>query len=88
MNKGELITSVSEARGAPKTVVEGVFNEIVSRIGAALKAGERVDLQGFGSFQRKDTAARQGRNPRTGEPVQIAAGQKAAFKASKQLLGN
>jgi nucleoid DNA-binding protein len=50
-----------------------------------LQSGERVDLRGFGSFVVKDKKAREGRNPKTGETIQIAARRAAAFKASKEL---
>lgn len=58
---------------------------MLNEIGKALRSGERVDLGGFGSFVVNDKKARQGRNPKTGETIQIAARKAAAFKPSKEL---
>ncbi|PWC92980.1 hypothetical protein TSO5_16270 [Azospirillum sp. TSO5] len=85
MNKSELIDAVAEATGLSKTdsgkAVEAVFGGIES----ALKAGDEVRLPGFGTFAVKNRPARTGKNPRTGEPVEIAAAKAAAFKPGKGL---
>ncbi|HLN23311.1 MAG TPA: HU family DNA-binding protein [Patescibacteria group bacterium] len=85
MNKQELIDAVATATGATKAdsakAVEATFDAIT----AALKAGEEVRLVGFGSFAVKDRAASEGRNPRTGETIQIAASKQPKFTAGKGL---
>jgi DNA-binding protein HU-beta len=85
MTKQQLIDAVASASDRSKQEVEAVVDSLLGEIGKALRAGERVDLRGFGSFVVKDKAARQGRNPKTGEPIQIAARKSAAFKPSKEL---
>jgi len=85
MNKNELVSEVGEAAGLSASdaakAVDSVFNEIT----AALKAGDTVQMTGFGSFSVAHRAARQGRNPRTGETIQIAASEQPKFKAGKGL---
>ncbi len=85
MTKQQLIDAVANAAGRPKPEVETVVESLLGEIGKALRAGERIDLRGFGSFVVKDKAARQGRNPKTGEAIQIAARKSASFKPSKEL---
>jgi len=58
---------------------------LLTAVTNALASGERVDLRGFGSFVPKETKARQGRNPKTGEPIQIAAKRTVTFKPAKDL---
>ena len=85
MNKNDLITAVAQATNSSKAdaaqAVDGVFDAITG----ALKSGEGVQVIGFGSFSVADRAARQGRNPRTGETIQIAASKHPKFKAGKAL---
>ena len=85
MDKTNLVDVVAAATGVSKkevdAVVSAAFNEIVS----ALKAGDKVQLIGFGTFEVKATAEREGRNPKTGETIKIAASKKAVFSASKVL---
>jgi DNA-binding protein HU-beta len=85
MNKAELIDAVSTQTGLAKAdatrAVDGVFDAITG----ALKAGETVAVVGFGTFNVKDRAARTGRNPQTGAPIQIAASRVPGFKAGKGL---
>lgn len=85
MTKHQLIDRVVTATERPKAEVETVVESLLGEIGKVLRTGERVDLRGFGSFVVKDKKARQGRNPKTGETIQIAARRAAAFKASKEL---
>lgn len=85
MTKQHLIDAVASATERPKPEVEAVIESLLGEISKALRSGERVDLRGFGSFTVKDKSARQGRNPKTGEPIQIAARKSAAFKPSKEL---
>ena len=85
MTKQQLIDAVANATDRPKSEVETVIDSVLGEIGKVLRSGERVDLRGFGSFIVKDKKARQGRNPKTGETIQIAARRAATFKASKEL---
>jgi DNA-binding protein HU-beta len=85
MNKNELIGAVAEVSGLTRAdatkAVEGVFDTIT----AALKSGEEVRLVGFGSFSVARRKASTGRNPRTGEPLEIKASAQPKFKAGKVL---
>ncbi len=85
MTKQQLIESVSTKSGQGKTEVESVVEALIETIAEKLQGNERVDLRGFGSFIIKDKKARQGRNPRTGETITIAAKRDAAFKPGKEL---
>lgn len=68
-----------------KAEVEVVIDAVLELIGNALQSNERVDLRGFGSFVVKDRKERQGRNPRTGETITIAAKRDAGFRPGKEL---
>jgi DNA-binding protein HU-beta len=85
MTKQQLIEAVANASERPKKEVEAVLDSILTEIGKALCSGERVDLRGFGSFAVKEKKARQGRNPQTGESIEIAARNAVTFKPSKEL---
>jgi DNA-binding protein HU-beta len=88
VNKAELIDSVRESTGIERRQVESAINETLDSVVTAIKAGERVSLFGFGTFNPSSRAARTGRNPQTGAPVKIAASRgvrfapAAAFKAA------
>ena len=84
MNKGELVAKIAEA-GLSKKDAGIALDAAVAAIGDALTKGESVQLVGFGTFSVKERAAREGRNPRTGETVKIAASKAPAFKAGKAL---
>jgi DNA-binding protein HU-beta len=84
MNKGELVNAVA-ANGLTKKDAEAAVNAVFGAIGDALAKGESVQLVGFGTFAVKERAAREGRNPRTGEVVKISASRVPAFKAGKAL---
>ena len=84
MNKTELINAIA-AEGLSKKDAEKALNAMTGAIGDALAKGETVQLMGFGTFSVKERAAREGRNPRTGETVKIAASKVPAFKAGKAL---
>ena len=84
MNKGELINAVA-ANGLTKKDAETAINAVFGAIEDALAKGEAVQLIGFGTFGVKERAAREGRNPRTGEVVKIAASKVPTFKAGKAL---
>ena len=85
MNKSELISAVAEVTGLSKKDTEATVNAALNTITAAMAKGEKVQLVGFGSFEVKNRAARQGLNPRTKEPVKIEASKVPVFKAGKAL---
>ena len=85
MNKNELISNIANETGLTKTDSSKALDAFVSSITAALKSGEEVRLVGFGTFAVSKRAATTGRNPRTGEPIAIAARNQAKFKAGKSL---
>jgi DNA-binding protein HU-beta len=85
MNKGELIESVANSANLSKADAGRAVDAIIDSISGALKSGSQVSLVGFGTFTVKKRAARQGRNPRTGETIQIKASNVPGFKAGKAL---
>ena len=85
MNKTELIAAVAEKTGMSKKDTEAVISATLGTITAALHEEEKVQLMGFGSFEVKKKAAHMGRNPRTGETMEIAASKNPTFKAGKAL---
>ena len=85
MTKQQLIEAVSAETNLSRRDVDTVVEAFLNLIAKQLEGNERVDLRGFGSFIVKDKKARQGRNPRTGEAIQIAAKRDAAFKPGKEL---
>ena len=87
MTKTNLIDHVSQATGNAKKETEQVIDAVLAAITEALSKGDKVDLRGFGSFQVSGKKERQGRNPRTGETMTIAARNAAVFKPSKELTG-
>lgn len=85
MNKTELVNVVSAETNIEKKAVDAVVNATVKAITEALKEGDKVSILGFGTFEVKATSEREGRNPKTGETITIAAAKKPAFTASKAL---
>ena len=85
MNKTDLVNVVAAEAGLSKKDSEAAVNATLAAIANALKDGDKVQLIGFGTFEVKATAAREGRNPKTGETIKIAATKKPAFSASKVL---
>ncbi len=85
MTKTELIATVAASTGTTKKDAERIVNATFETIAAQLAAGEKVQLAGFGIFEVKDREARTGRNPVTGESIQIAATRAPSFKAGKAL---
>ena len=85
MNKAELIGTVAEKTGYTKKDAEKAADAIIEAITEHLAGGGKVQLVGFGSFEVKSRAARVGRNPKTGESIQIAATSTPVFKAGKAL---
>src|SRR4051794_9958571 len=85
MTKQQLIEALATGSERDKKEITEVVDSLLSAVTKALASGERVDLRGFGSFVPKETKARQGRNPQTGEPIQIAAKKTVTFKPAKDL---
>ena len=85
MNKTDLIAKTAVESGMTRKDVELAVNTALDVITKALVEGDKVQLVGFGSFEVKDRPARMGRNPRTLEPVEIAASRTVAFHAGKAL---
>ncbi|MEO8594868.1 MAG: HU family DNA-binding protein [Candidatus Solibacter sp.] len=85
MTKQQLIENVAAKTELGKADVEVVVDSVLAMIAEALQSNQRVDLRGFGSFVVKDKKERQGRNPRTGETITIAAKRDASFKPGKEL---
>ena len=85
MNKTELRDAVAEASGLSAAQADKALNAVLDSITSALVSGDKVTLPGFGTFETRDRAARQGRNPQTGETIEIAASTAPAFKAGAQL---
>ena len=85
MNKTELVNVVAAETTVAKKDVDAVITATLKAIADAMKEGDKVALLGFGTFEAKATTEREGRNPKTGEKITIAAGKKPAFTASKAL---
>jgi len=85
MTKAELIETLSNKLPIGKVEAERAVNIVLDDIIAALKQGDRVNISGFGTFSVSSRQARTGRNPKTGEAIQISASRSAKFKAGKQL---
>ena len=85
MKKSDLVDNVAEQIDLPKAKAELAVNAVFDSIIACLKRGDEVSLVGFGSFKVKHRAARKGRNPKTGEEIDIAAANVPGFKAGKAL---
>ena len=85
MNKTELIDAIAAAADLPKASAGRALDAVVDGITDALKKGDQVSLVGFGTFSVKHRAGREGRNPQTGETIQIAPANVPGFKAGKAL---
>jgi len=85
MNKGELIEAVATSADLTKADATKAVEAFVDTVTKALKKGDQVAIVGFGSFSVKSRAARQGRNPKTGDPINIPASRVPGFKAGKAL---
>ncbi|HXZ69234.1 MAG TPA: HU family DNA-binding protein [Alphaproteobacteria bacterium] len=85
MNKNDLIAQVSDTTGVSRSDTTRLIEATLDAITAALKSGDEVRLVGFGTFAVSQRAATTGRNPRTGEEIQIPAVKQPKFKAGKQL---
>ena len=80
-----LAAELAEQHEMPKKQAEALLNDLVTSLTKHLKKGDRIRLVGLGVLVVRKRAARMGRNPATGEPVQIKASKKVAFRASKEL---
>jgi len=85
MNKSDLVDAIADSAGLSKADAGRALDALVDTVTGALKGGQAVSLVGFGTFSVRDRAARTGRNPRTGETIQIKASKNPAFKAGKAL---
>jgi len=83
MNKSELIDAVASKTGLSRTDATNATDALLDNIVGALKDGDQVTLVGFGTFSVRARAARSGRNPQTGETIQIKASNSPGFKAGK-----
>lgn len=85
MNKTDLVNAVAENTGFTKKDAEKAVAAVINGITDALKAGDKVQLVGFGTFEVRQRAEKQGHNPRTGEAMVVPASKLPAFKAGKAL---
>ena len=85
VNKAELIDAIAASADIPKTTATKALDAVIGSITNALKEGDSVVLVGFGTFLVKDRAARTGRNPQTGQPINIEAAKIPSFKPGKAL---
>ena len=85
MNKTDLVNVIAAEAELTKKQAEAALNATLDAVANALKNGDKVQLIGFGTFEVKTVAEREGRNPKTGETIKIAAAKKPAFSASKVL---
>ncbi len=83
MNKTELIEAMADAADISKTAAGRVLDGMIDAITQVIKSGDSVSIIGFGTFTLRERAARKGRNPKTGEIIEIAASKSPAFKAGK-----
>lgn len=88
MNKAELIDTMSEKSGLTKTEVKNALEAFVETTTSVLKKGDKISLVGFGTFSISERAARTGRNPQTGEKINISAKKTVKFKAGSELAGS
>ena len=85
MNKTELVAAIAEKTGLTKKDAEGAVKAFTDTVAEQLKAGDKIQLVGFGTFEVAERAAREGRNPTTGATIKIPASKAPKFKAGKAL---
>ena len=85
MNKSDLVNAIAKNEGIEKKCAEKAVNAVFATIADALAKGEKIQLVGFGTFEIRERAEKQGRNPRTGETMTVPASKVPAFKAGKAL---
>ena len=88
MNKTELVAAMAEQTNLSKKDAEAALKAFIDVVSEELKKGEKVQLVGFGTFEVSERAAREGRNPQTGETMEIKASKTPKFKAGKALKDN
>ncbi|MBQ7288390.1 MAG: HU family DNA-binding protein [Clostridia bacterium] len=85
MNKTELISAIAEKSGLSKKDADKALAAFIETVTTTLKAGDKIQLVGFGNFEVRERGARTGRNPQTKETIQIPASKAPVFKAGKAL---
>jgi DNA-binding protein HU-beta len=85
MNNADLAAHIADAHSLSKTDAKALVDAVFATVVEAAQGGDEVSIAGFGKFKVKDSAAREGRNPATGETIQIAASRKLAFAPAKAL---
>ncbi|MBM7849731.1 DNA-binding protein HU-beta [Arthrobacter roseus] len=85
MNRSELVSAVAEKSGNSQTAVNGVLDAVFEVFANSVSNGEKITIPGWMAVERTDRAARQGRNPQTGETIQIAAGHSIKLTAGSKL---
>ena len=85
MNKAAFVAAVAEKSGLTQKQADAALDAVLETITSELQKGEKVQLTGFGTFEVRERAAREGRNPATGEMIQIPASKAPAFKAGRKL---
>ncbi len=85
MSKKVIVEAVAREAGMTQATADKVVSAVLDAIGAELAKGEKVSFPGFGTFEVRERAARTGRNPQTGDEIQIAASKAPAFKAGSKL---
>jgi len=85
MTKGDLIATIADAAGCSKSSAKTAYDSLIDKIASTIAAAGEAEVRGLDIFKRERTEAREGRNPRTGEKMQIAAGYKVKFKPAKVL---
>lgn len=85
MNKSELVSAIAEKSGISKSVAAKALDGFIESVTGALKKGDTVTLVGFGTYYVGERAARNGRNPKTGETIKIKASKTPKFRAGKNL---
>ena len=83
MRKGELVESVAKTTNVSRSVAEAIINATLDTIVDSVASGDKVTITGFGTFEARNRKARTGRNPQTGEPIEIPATRAAAFSPGK-----
>lgn len=83
MNRNELVAAMAEKAGVSKKDADNLLKAFIDTVEEAVKAGDKVQLVGFGTFEARERSERVGKNPRTGEALKIAACKVPAFKAGK-----
>ena len=85
MNKGELVAKIADEQGMSQKQVDEIVTALLDEIKGQVAKGEKVTITGFGTYSKKDRKGRTGRNPRTGEEIQIPASSVPALSAGKQF---